>query len=82
VSDRLAHSKVEAGVKLIEELGVGGSDTLVIGDSSHDAEVAQALGAKCCLVSAGSESYVRLESNGYPVFSRLEEVIAYLLLEE
>ena len=79
LSDLFAHSKVGVGKLLLEELGVAGADVLMIGDSSHDAEVAQAIGSQCCLVARGSESRSRLEQNGYSVFDSLQEMLAEVL---
>jgi phosphoglycolate phosphatase len=50
----------------------------VIGDSSHDAEVARALGAKCILVARGLESASRLQKNGVPVIDSFENLLHHL----
>lgn len=63
----LAHSKVEQGRALAYELGARGEDIIVIGDSSHDADVARELNAQCVLVMRGNESRQRLEKHGYRV---------------
>ncbi len=72
-TDLLGHSKVAQGVDLARELGVYGKEISLIGDSSHDAEVAQELGAGCWLVSHGAESESRLLQTGYPVCASLGE---------
>ena len=56
-----------------EQLGVYGKEISLIGDSSHDAEVAQELGARCWLVSHGAESESRLLRTGFPVCASLRE---------
>jgi phosphoglycolate phosphatase len=62
-----ADSKIQEGVQLAKVMGVGGDEITIIGDSSHDAEVARELSARCILVARGGESRSRLESNGFPV---------------
>lgn len=71
--DDLGHGKVDMGVTVARILGVSGSDITVVGDSSHDAEVAQELGSSCILVSHGLESVTRLQATGFPVCHSLTE---------
>jgi phosphoglycolate phosphatase len=78
ISDKLAESKVAEGLALRQKLGVVGADITVIGDSSHDAEVARALDSHCILVARGSESSERLQRSGFPVFDSLEMARASL----
>jgi phosphoglycolate phosphatase len=77
-TDDLGHGKVDAGLAVARSLGVVGPDITVIGDSSHDAEVAQELGASCALVSHGAESEARLQATGFEVFGSLSDVYAHL----
>lgn len=81
-TDLLGHGKVEEGVALAEQLGVYGKDISLIGDSSHDAEVAQELGARCWLVSHGAESESRLLRTGFPVCASLQEAHDCMLRAE
>jgi phosphoglycolate phosphatase len=67
IPDAFAESKVAQAVQLAERLEARGRDITVVGDSSHDAEVARELNANCVLVARGAESRARLERNGYPV---------------
>ena len=72
-------SKVREGVQLAELMGARGRDITIVGDSSHDAEVARELSAHCILVARGGESRSRLETNGFPVvdsFASLIDTIA------
>ena len=54
-----AEGKVEHGLKMLEELHVSPSETLLIGDTTHDAEVAQAMGVKCVLIPCGPKHKAR-----------------------
>jgi len=58
--DHYAASKVDAGHDLIQKLGVPAAQTLLIGDTLHDLEVAQALGTQCILISHGHQNKDRL----------------------
>jgi phosphoglycolate phosphatase len=68
------HSKIEEGVELARHLDVAGKEITVVGDSTHDAEVAQTLGANCWLVSHGAESESRLQQTGFSVCGSLTDV--------
>jgi len=60
ISDNLAQSKIHSGKKLIEKNGVCIKKTIMIGDTTHDFEVAVALGIDVILVSWGTISYEKL----------------------
>ena len=48
---------------------------LFIGDTTHDKEVADAVGADCVLIAGGHQSRDILEKENVPVFNSLEELI-------
>lgn len=77
-ADIYAESKVANGVRLLEELGVPPEETLLIGDTAHDNEVAEELGAQCILVASGHYAYERLQGRGARVFATMDELYAYL----
>lgn len=51
---------------------------LFVGDTVHDAETAEILGADCLLYSGGHQSRKRLEVCGYPVIDDIQEILEYL----
>lgn len=51
---------------------------LMIGDTTHDFETAQALGADCVLYAGGHQSRAKLERCGCPVIDHICEVVDYL----
>ena len=69
-----AMSKVENGKLLISTKGLNPERTLLIGDTVHDYEVAQAIGCSCVLVAKGHQSKERLESSGAIVLNTLNEI--------
>jgi len=62
-----AHSKVELGVNYFSDLKIKPSDLLFIGDTEHDAHVADALGCDCILLETGHSTKSRLEKTGHKV---------------
>lgn len=49
-----------------------------IGDSIHDYEVAQSVGAHCILVTSGHQSKARLQACGVPVLKNTKECLEYI----
>lgn len=78
IGDRLARGKTEAGKQLIAAHGIDASRALMVGDTSHDWEVAQACGMDCVLLSTGHQSRARLAALGCPVFDAIEVVPVWL----
>lgn len=72
--DIYAAGKVERGRRMVEQLGIDPQVTLMIGDTIHDAEVAEALGFDCVLFSGGHNSVCRLKKKG-KVIHRLEDLL-------
>ena len=69
--DHYAVGKVQHGMKMLEELHVAPRETLLIGDTTHDAEVAQAMGVDCVLLPCGHNSRARLEAAGVTLVDTL-----------
>ena len=74
VRDLNGVSKRDAGRALMRALRVPPGETLLIGDTLHDAEIADDLGVSCALVARGHQSETRLRRSGHPVFSSLAEI--------
>ena len=53
-------SKIERAHELVAEMGVAPQDAVLIGDSLHDKEVADAIGVRCVLCAQGSHAAWRL----------------------
>lgn len=62
IADKKAASKVDRGRELIQLAGIKQEDTLMIGDTDHDHEVAQALGIDLILVEHGHQNIERLNA--------------------
>ena len=71
-----ARSKLALAYEWIEKNK--GARVLMIGDTTHDYETAQALGADCVLYAGGHQCRAKLEKCGCPVIDKIEEVLSYL----
>ena len=75
-------TKLDRGHDLVQYL-TAASETLpprivCVGDTLHDAEVAQALGAQCILVDGGHQTAERLTAAGVPVMSSLVAAVQHI----
>jgi len=68
-------SKLENGNGLIRDLGLDASSVLLVGDTLHDYEVAQAMGTDCLLISGGHQPRRKLASCGVCVLDSLSEIL-------
>ena len=68
-------SKLDRGRELVAHLGGSISSAVMIGDTLHDAEVANALGAGCVLLSCGHQEPTRLAAAGCPVADSLAAAV-------
>jgi len=74
LDNHYADSKIENGKLLIEKLKLNPDETCLIGDTTHDSEVAKELGCSCILVANGHQSEDRLKQTGYPVLDDLRNL--------
>lgn len=79
LGDIYAKSKEEIGKKYLAGCRISAEDSLMIGDSLHDAEVAAAMGTPCVLVSRGHQDEKTLKTAGVPVLGSLIEVLPMIL---
>ena len=74
-----AYSKVNIGKAWIARLSYNPAEVVMIGDTVHDFEVAQAMGTDCILISSGHNSRDRLEKMGVLVLDSPQEVTGILM---
>ncbi len=70
-----AEGKVDLGRKLMKQLGNGKGEVLLIGDTVHDYEVANEIGADCLLISNGHQSKEKLSECGVTVLDSIIDLI-------
>lgn len=73
-----ADSKLVIGKRLIETLDINPAQVLLIGDTTHDHQVASHIGADCVLIAHGHHPRHRLTNATAIVFDNLADVINLL----
>jgi phosphoglycolate phosphatase len=76
--DGHAASKVDAGHALLDSIATPRNQTIMIGDTDHDVEVADSLGIDVVLVAAGHQARERLEETGRRVFRDFAELSSWV----
>lgn len=82
LSDIYAKSKTEIGLAWLRESGQNPARTVMIGDSVHDFEVAQALGVSCVLFAGGHQLRETLAETGAVVIGSLQELPRIILADD
>jgi phosphoglycolate phosphatase len=75
LSDVFAHSKVELAREWIRKSKLKLSEVILLGDTIHDYEVAEAAGICCVLVCGGHNSEACLKKTGAPVIKNVKEIL-------
>lgn len=79
LGDIYARSKVELGLQYLREGGFDPARTVMIGDSTHDYEVARAMGVRCLLQGSGHQPPEVLQRTGAPVVPDLRRAAKTIL---
>ena len=74
ISDHYAHGKADIAVNLIKHIGGPGKEILIIGDTTHDYEVARSLGVDCVLICNGHQSRQKLIQCGAVVLDSVTDI--------
>ena len=69
-----AEGKIAKGRHWIEQLKWAPEEIVLIGDTVHDYEVAQAISTDCILMAHGHHNFQRLAKTGVPVTNSLQEL--------
>ncbi|MFH0977253.1 MAG: HAD family hydrolase [Spirochaetota bacterium] len=80
LNDHYAHSKIEIGRNHLLELEISGEQVVIIGDTTHDYEVAKSLGIDCILVNGGHHSRKKLEQCSVRVLNSISELKSITLI--
>ena len=78
VADHHAFGKVELGRTWAAQSGWRGDEVVLIGDTIHDYEVAQAIGVDCYLVPSGHQARERLVASGAKVLASPADLMGLL----
>lgn len=74
IKDNYAREKVSLGKQVVEKLGLNPSECVMIGDTLHDAEVAEQCGFDCILFSGGHVARHRLEQKKFRIIDELNHL--------
>lgn len=72
--DSWASGKLHLGTNWIAQSGEQPADVVMIGDTVHDFEMAQAMGVSCILLTTGHQDEARLRACGVPLAGSVEEL--------
>ena len=75
LDDHYAHGRTDVGIKLLEDLKVPKDKVIFIGDTRHDAEVADELGIDCILIPNGHHSLQRLKNYNKYIIQSVNELL-------
>lgn len=79
VNDIHAHGKMDLGIRHVNQILAKSSEILLIGDTLHDAEIAQSLGVKCLLYSGGHNSKLLLRQSEFKIIDTLSDILPFLI---
>ena len=79
LDDLYASSKVDLGHALFSNTGLTKNGTLLIGDTTHDYEVAKAMEIPCLMMAGGHQSDRKLATLDCPMVPDLAGVLDYVL---
>jgi phosphoglycolate phosphatase len=74
LDNHFATSKADLGLLLLQNQGIDHDKACFIGDTTHDFEVATALGCECILVADGHQNILKLKETGALVIEKLEMI--------
>ena len=78
IDNQYARGKIELGITFIKELPYEKDEIVMVGDTVHDSDVADAMGIDCLLIDHGHMGNKKLKTTGRKVFSNIEDVRDHL----
>lgn len=74
IDNHYGAGKIGRGKELIQKMQLNPAECLLVGDTLHDAQVADEIGCQCLLFDDGHQSRHRLEESGKEIISRLSNI--------
>ena len=78
IDNQYARGKIELGITFIKELPYEKDEIVMVGDTVHDSDVADAMGIDCLLIDHGHMGNKKLKTTGRKVFSNIEHIRDHL----
>lgn len=79
ISNIYADSKSKIALDFVQKNLINKNDIVLIGDTAHDYEVAEAIGCRCILIADGHQSEERLKETGAEVISTLSNLLTTIV---
>jgi len=79
ISDNFAGGKVDEGLELLKQLDYNKDQVILVGDTLHDNEVADAMGIDSIIVKNGHQSEMVLRKATSPVVSSISEALIHII---
>jgi phosphoglycolate phosphatase len=80
IDNHHAAGKLDIGLRWMAEVRAVPEETVLIGDTLHDYEVAQSMGIDCCLIPSGHQNLARLAASGSQVAESITALFDTLML--
>ncbi len=80
IDNHYGGGKISRGKELIHSLKINPEECLLIGDTLHDAEVANEIGCRCVLFDGGHQSNQKLKAGQKEIISKLSDIILPAIL--
>lgn len=78
LSNNNADSKVQNGINMVKDLELNPKTVLFIGDTIHDAEVAEAIGCDSLIIANGHQRYDRVKDAGTYTVKTITDVMDFI----
>jgi phosphoglycolate phosphatase len=78
LNDLYANSKIDLGHAFFHNTGIAKNGTILIGDTTHDFEVAQALGIPCLLIEGGHQAPHKLAVLDCPLVPDFQSILDFI----
>jgi len=78
LDDTMAAGKIKTGIVYLQNKGWPPTDTVLVGDTVHDFDTAQAMKTQCILFAGGHNSKKLLVPCGIPVIEEIPQVTEYI----
>jgi len=78
IEDHFAHSKSDRAKKMMEAAAIRRDETVMVGDTLHDVEVAAGIGVEIVLIARGHQSPERLAEAGTKLLPDLISLKGYV----
>ncbi len=78
LDDHYAGGKTEQGKELLKKTALPENEIILIGDTTHDCEVANVLGVNAVMVSYGHHTEKKLKKYNFNIVSNIQEIKKYI----